>query len=192
MKTFLLLLFNIISINAFAQLETRVKWFPVAASSASDTIYYNPSQKLVWKDFKGRADNNSEAIAVTFSGFGYAMRFESKGSKTVLDITVYCFFNRKQSWSKTAMQSDYALLHEQHHFDITFIAASLFVRKLRETHFTADNYEELIDQLYTETYKEMNRMQDQYDTETRNGRTRWAQEDWNDKIEAQVKGLEVK
>ena len=124
MKTFFLLLFSIMGSTAFAQLETRVKWFPVAASSASDTIYYNPSQKLVWKDFKGRADNNSEAIAVTFSGFGYAMRFESKGSKTVLDITVYCFFNRKQSWSKTAMQSDYALLHEQHHFDITGLAGA--------------------------------------------------------------------
>ena len=172
-----------------AQFTVTINWYVGDANSVTDTIYYDMDQRLHWPDFKGRPDNNSIAAAVTESGFGYKMAMRSKDGATNLVITVYCYFNKRSSWVKKGMDTDYALTHEQHHFDITYINTYSFVQKLKAAKFTWSNYSGLVDSIYDECYASLRKMQDDYDGQTSNGRIRKIQADWNEKIDSMLARL---
>ena len=171
---------------AHAQLNVIIKWQDVRKMENRDTIYYQPSRKLSWSDFRGAPDKKSWAAAITASGFGYSLSMQSKGSKATIEINVTCFFTRNQSWVKPKMDNDYALLHEQHHFDVTYIAAMQFVQRLRSARFTLQNYESLLDKIHEESYADLERMQNEYDGQTRNGRSEDIQRQWNKRIDGQL------
>lgn len=174
---------------SFAQLTATIRWYNPGTDNPGDTIYYNENKKLVWKDFKGRPDNNRMAAAITESGFGYRMSMQYLNGRTNIVITVFCYFNKKKSWVKRDMDTDYALVHEQHHFDITYINTCLFIQKLNAARFTATNYASLVDSIHDECYNAMNTMQDEYDGQTSNGRIKKIQFDWNKKIDSMLGGL---
>jgi hypothetical protein len=175
---------------SFAQVNTIIRWETSPGANSRDTIFYNPSKKLAWKDFQGNPDRASRAAAITESGFGYrmAMQYNSNGKANIV-ITVVCFFNKTGSWVKKGMASDYALTHEQHHFDLTYIAACAFVEKLKATRFTVDNCASLVERINDECYRDLDRMQNDYDGETRNGQLPNIQFAWNRKIDLQLENL---
>ena len=100
-----------------------------------------------------------------------------------MDITVFCYFNKANSWVKKGENTNYALLHEQHHFDITYINTCLFIQKLREARFTSANYASLINQIHDECFAALEKMQNDYDGQTKNGRITKEQSAWNKKID---------
>lgn len=184
MKKSLFLFLFLVSVSfSFAQLNVTIDWYDGGSGISGDTIYYDQGRKLQWPDFKGRPDHNSIAAAITESGFGYKMAMRSKNGNTSLVITVYCYFNKRKSWVKREMDTDYALTHEQHHFDITYINTCSFIQKLRAAKFTFSNYNSLVDDIYDECYGSLRKMQDDYDGQTSNGRIKRAQSDWNARID---------
>jgi hypothetical protein len=183
-RHFLILIFFFACIQAHAQFTVNIKW--QKPGSRGDTIYYNPDNKLEWDDFKGTPTNNSIAAAITESGFGYRMSMNSVNGRTQVNIAVMCYFNKKGSWVRKGMDSDYALTHEQHHFDITYINACQFIEKLRAANFNISNYTSLVDKIHDECYEALGKMQDAYDGETMNGRLNRVQHVWNRKIDKQL------
>jgi hypothetical protein len=184
--SFILLLFCLASSG---QVTTTISWWTPPLTEVGDTIYYSPSQKLVWDDFKGKPESRNIAAAITSSGLGFSLEMRSRGGKTDLRIKVYCFFDRSKSWVKPGMNSDYALVHEQHHFDISFIVANQFSNKLKTMDFTLGNYNKLVDEIYEASNRELERLQNQYDGETKNGQLKNVQEEWNRKIETRLAAL---
>ena len=168
---------------AFAQTTVNVRWQPVDERTAGDSIFYSSARKLVWKDFKGRPDAASPAAAITESGFGYKLTMNSLNNRTSINITVFCYFNKRKSWVKAGMNTNYALLHEQHHFDITYINTVAFIQKLKEAHFSQHNYQLVVDRIHDECFNALEKMQNDYDGETSNGRIKPVQEFWNKKID---------
>lgn len=154
---------------------------------SSETIYYTSSNPLTWNDFKGKPDNNSVAAAITASGFGYKADFKSSGTKSQLNIGIYCYFNKKSSWVKPGKTTDYILAHEQHHFDISFLAAGVFLEKLKAAGITRQNYNAILPKLYNECVALMNKMQNEYDSQTKNGQLKDKQAQWNDYVSAKIK-----
>jgi len=179
----------LLSSSSFAQLTTTIQWQNPKTGNAGDTIYYAPNRKLDWADFKGKPDMYSPAAAITESGFGYRLSLQSSNGSANMVITVFCYFNKNKSWVKKGMNTSYALLHEQHHFDITYIYACLFIQKLRLTRFTINNYAALIDKIHDECFTELDKMQDEYDGQTKNGRVNRQQSFWNKKIDRQLDSL---
>lgn len=175
------------SLLAQAQFSTNVYWTEQTAMPTSDVIYYNPARPLSWKDFRGNPDAASKASAVTASGFGYKADYRNTGSKTNINISVYCYFNRNNSWVKPGRTTDYILNHEQQHFDISFIAASIFVEKLKAATITRSNYSVVLPNLYKECCTIMNKLQDEYDGQTKNGQIREEQERWNAYLKGKIK-----
>jgi len=171
------------TVTALPQLNTTVVWHRQVLPAAIDSIHYIPGVKLSWADFRGRPDQQSSAAAITASGFGYTMEMKSAGRRATLVITVYCYFQKNASWVKRGLKSDYALLHEQHHFDITYLITAGFINKLRNTIFTLGNYESLLEKINDEYYTELEKMQNAYDGETRNGLLKSEQSEWNAKID---------
>ena len=87
------------------------------------------------------------------------------------------------------MDSEYALLHEQHHYDITYINACLFIQKLKEAPFNRINFNQLVDKIHDDCFDALSKMQDAYDGETLNGRINQQQKSWNKKIDQQLAAL---
>src|ERR1017187_4012373 len=114
------------------------------ASVGSDTIYYDFNRNLKWSDFKGKPDENYFPGAVTASGFAFDSQMNFDGTNIYLNIGVYTFFTKNDSWEKPQINSDYHLLHEQHHFDITRIGSEKFINGLQKAHFTKENYTALL------------------------------------------------
>lgn len=183
----LLLLFPVIS--ARSQVLVNVLWRDFTNDPAKDTIYYDNQRRLAWPDFKGKPDNKSFAAAITESGFGYQLAMRSLNNRTVIDIVVYCYFNKNKSWVKKGSANEYALRHEQHHFDITYINTCLFIKKLKEAKFTRSNCGALSAKIHDECFAALEKMQDDYDGETSNGRRPLVQEEWNKKVDAQLASL---
>ncbi len=146
---------------------------------SSEIIYYNVQHSLLWKDFKGIPDETGRAVAITASGFGYKADIKNSGSKGQLNIGIYCYFNKKNSWVKQGKSSDYVLSHEQNHFNISFIAASIFLEKLKASSINSSNYNVLLPRFYKESCDIMNKMQDDYDGQTKNGQLKDVQAKWD-------------
>jgi NADPH-dependent 7-cyano-7-deazaguanine reductase QueF len=87
---------------------------------------------------------------------------------------------------------DYGLNYKQKHFEITKIIAERFYQKLHPDSLTVEDHNSEIHWKYIESFREMNRMQEQYDGETSHGLDRFSQNRWNQRIEAELKGLGVK
>jgi hypothetical protein len=154
-----------------------------------DTIYHDANKKLTWSDFKGIPDNNHFGGAVTASGFAYDAEMNMIDNEINLDIWVYTFFNKKFSWKKPSINSDYHLLHEQHHFDITRISAEKFCHQLAKANFTINNYKKLLPSIFDGIFDEHAAMQKDYDTQTQHSINTKEQLRWNDKIAAEIKKL---
>ena len=189
MKLLLIVFFSCVSTLTYSQVNVIIQWQADNTTAASDTIYYNTNRSLTWKDFKAPTDRNSIAGAITSSGFGYTMSMLSKGNHTSIIISVYCFFDKTRSWVKRDMKTAYALLHEQHHFDITYYNACQFVKQLKATIFTRSNYDALLEKINNEHYANLEKMQNDYDGQTKNGQLTDVQAYWNKKIDQLLASL---
>ncbi len=184
-----LLLISTICNSSFAQFNAVIQWEKNIQSPQSDTIYYNLNKKLTWADFKGKPSTSGPAAAITESGFGFKMSVSSFNRKTDLLITVFCYFNKEKSWVRPGMDDDYALEHEQHHFDITYINAVLFIQKLKKAQLNRGNFNVLVNKIHDECFTAMDKMQDDYDGQTSNGRIKAMQKTWNKKVNQQLASL---
>ena len=66
------------------------------------------------------------------------------------------------------------------------LVTNLFIKKLRDANYTRSNYNAVIDKIYRESCAELERMQNEYDGQTRNGRLKNMQTTWNEKIEKKL------
>lgn len=180
MKYFSLFFFYFFcSSMAHAQFTVNVYWTEQSGMNSKDLIYYSPGKNLEWKDFKGEPVTTGPVAALTSSGFGYKADMKNKGDKGQINIAVYSFFSKSKSWVKPGNTTPYILNHEQHHFDVSFIAAGIFIEKLKKMQITPENCNIILPALYRECCDMMNKMQNDYDGQTRNGLIADMQEKWN-------------
>ena len=179
MKLFSIIFVLLISGNLHAQVRTNVQWTEQTSLSPADVIYYKPASKLVWGDFKGKPVEAGITAAITMSGFGYSASMHASGQNGQLDIKVYCFFNKNKSWVKPDKKTAYILTHEQRHFDVSYIAAKIFIDKVQGASMNSSNYNTLLSRIYNECIEIMNDMQNDYDEQTNNGQHKQNQEKWN-------------
>lgn len=180
---FLTLLGLLFSMQSFSQkVVVSVRIDNKVASPQSDTIYYDLKRKLTWDDFEGKPDINHKGSAVTSSGFAYSWNGQNDGEILYLNISVYTFFTKSNSWKKSGVENVYHLRHEQRHFDITMLGTKRFVNKLKNTSFTIQNYQQLINQVFDRVYDENLALQFQYDRETKHSLNTQKQSEWNERI----------
>ena len=161
-----------------------------SAPASSDTIYHDVKKRLAWTDFKGVPDTKHFGGAVTASGYAFDADVKMDSKIIYLNVGVYVFFTKSLSWKKPTINSDYHLLHEQVHFDITRLGAENFIRELVSAKFTKENYNNVLDSVFDKSYSENVALQEQYDTETNHSINRQVQLKWNDKIEGEMKKLQ--
>ncbi len=165
---------------------------PVAQhdTAEADSIQWNPGRKLTWDDFKGNAMDGDPSDALTntsnqtqFQSFGVGKRFE-------IESEITCYFIKSRSWVKPARKVDYLLNHEQRHFDLAEVGAREFRKKIKQTHFTAENFRDVIKRITLEINEKYHSLQEQYDNETSHSRIEEKQLEWNNKIDGMLKESE--
>ena len=181
------------SLAAEAQkLNVEVNYISSDAATTKPLIFYNPTVKLTWNDFKGAPVAFSDAAAITNAGIGFKMVFQSEGNIATLKISVNCNFSIADSWVKDDRRTAYILNHEQHHFDIAYIHALQFIQNLKNASYTMKDYSKVIEKIYYQTHLELLTMQNAYDSETKNSQVASEQELWNKKIDGQLEALTKK
>lgn len=165
--------------KANAQITTTITWTEKIKLPAANVIYYNANRKLTWADFIGTPNLPDPTAALTSSGFGYNAGMRSKNGKGTINVEIYCYFNKPNSWVKKGKNTVYILNHEQRHFDATYIIAKTFITRVKQAALTTSNMNEVLAQIYKECNAELSKLQDDYDKQTRNGIDTAKQAAWN-------------
>lgn len=156
-----------------------------------DTVYYHPERPLIWGDFREKR-SYSKFSASVFPSFGYDQRMKVENGKIKVELAVKVYVVKSASWVGPGAPGNYNLRHEQKHFDLVKIIAERFKKKLLTEKLSPENYQGIINFEYLEFYREMNKIQQQYDEQTSHGTNVTMQEFWNRKIEEELKQLESK
>ncbi|MBF9254590.1 hypothetical protein I2I11_14895 [Pontibacter sp. 172403-2] len=157
-----------------------------------DTVFYAVSRPLVWDDFRASPNTTSHFAASVFPGFAYEGQAEVEDGIIKLDITMKVYVLRSSSWVKAAARNSYSLNHEQRHFDIVKLVAERFKQKMKPENLTLEDYNSIMQYQYIESFREMNHLQEQYDGETRHGIDEAAQQQWNNRIDKELRSFGIK
>jgi hypothetical protein len=158
----------------------------------NDTVFYNISRPLVWDDFRGSPSKPNNYAAAVFPGFAYEGHSKVVGGVVQLYIDMKVYVLKSSSWVKAGQDDAYSLNHEQRHFDIVKLVVERFKQKIQPDSLTVEDYDSMIQYKYLEAFKEMNHLQDQYDGETHHGTDTAAQEQWNQRIDKELRAFGVK
>lgn len=156
-----------------------------------DTVHYNPSRKLTWADFRAEPRRGSHYAAEVFTSFAYEGKSSVKDGVIQLNLTAKAYMLKTSSWGRPDARNAYALNHEQRHFDIVKIIVERFKRKIHPDSLTLEDYNSITQYQFIESFREMNRMQTQYDNETNHSLNQVVQERWNQKIDAELRSFGV-
>lgn len=154
-----------------------------------DTVHYNPARKLTWADFQAEPRRGSHYAAEVFTSFAYDGKSTVKDGIIMVNLTVKAYMLKNSSWGRADAKTPYALNHEQRHFDITRIIAERFKRRIQPDSLTLEDYNSIIQYQFLEAFRDMNRMQKQYDAETRHSLDQAAQTRWNEQIDAELRSF---
>lgn len=162
------------------------------APTGNDTVLYSPARKLTWADFRAVPRPTSRYAAEVFTSFAYEGKSTVKNGIIILSLTARAYMIKDQSWGRAESKNGYALNHEQRHFDITKIIVERFKRKIHPDSLTLADYNSIIQYQFIESFREMHRLQKQYDDETNHSLNQVAQERWNSWIDTELQSLGVK
>lgn len=157
--------------------------------SSIDTLHWREDYKLKWDDFKAAPDTNSIGGAGTVSGL---TTFSQYTSDTTIEIIIKAVFYKNKSWVKEGWQTDYALNHEQGHFNITEVFARKATIELKlhtNISFLTSGF---IKTLIEKSFEDMLKMSAQYDKETTYPIRPDKQKEWDKKIAKWLKETSAK
>lgn len=177
--------------NILLAKSVTVTFSDYSGKGESDTIYYDVKRPLTWNDFKAK-QTDARFDASVMPGFGYSENVKVSNGIIHVNFTIKTYLPKSASWADENRVGPYALNHEQRHFDIVKIITERYKRKMKDAHYTVEDYDGPVASGYFEFFRMMNQMQKQYDSETRHGSNQSSQNEWDAKIDAELKSYGVK
>lgn len=166
--------------------SVRLEVLDQAKPSHKDTVYYDVDRPLQWEDFRDKPERSSRFNASIFTSFSMQGKSMIEAGEIVQRLEIDVYMLPEQSWVRNP--SDYALNHEQRHFDVVRVVADRLIAKLKSLDLDPDWYEATINDAFFDAYREMNRLQEIYDKQTRHGMDTQAQAKWNGLLDEALKG----
>lgn len=170
------------------ELADRVilKVYDPVRPSSKDTVFYDPERPLTWEDFTDRPRPYSKNNATIFTSFSIEGNGNVASGSIEQEVHVKTYMLPRQSWVK--VKSPYALNHEQMHFDLVRVVADRMISKLRQLDLEPYLFHAKLNELYLDAYREMNKVQEAYDSQTRHGLDQNMQSKWNQIIKEALEG----
>ncbi|MBO9152891.1 hypothetical protein ACFOTA_11785 [Chitinophaga sp. GCM10012297] len=157
-----------------------------AENPASDTLFYH-QRHISPDDFKGRSSSSGRSEAVSYTSFAFDGSTRSYRDTLEIRLVLQVFWVKSASWARTMPPSRLTLEHEQLHFDITRLAAERFRQKVLSMPLTIDDHDSRIQYEYLESFREMNRLQEDFDNAVNQGRNLAAQRDWFRRVREELR-----
>lgn len=170
----------------------KVTFTDYTGSADQDTVFYSARRPLTWNDFRADVNRTSRFSATVFPSFAYEGDSKVINGIVHLNLKMQVYVLKSSSWVKEEAKDAYGLNHEQRHFDIVKLVAERFKQKIKPDDLSLADYNSNIQYHFIESYREMNQLQDQYDGETRHGINKAAQEQWNQRLEKELKEYGIK
>lgn len=148
----------------------------------TDLAHWDKKVKLAWTDYKAvcKPTDSLPAHSHILLDFQYQIKTDS------LHMTLRNILVRKKSWYQPALKSKELLNSEQGYFDI----AEINTRKMRRTLYTYPipygSANATVSSLYRTTIKDRNYEQKKYREETRYGKNKAKQAEWDAKIKKEL------
>ena len=152
----------------------------LSKAQGDEFIEWSPTQRLTWEDYLAKPASTSDAAAITSTALG----LEYHVRNNALSFRITCKFSKTRSWGK--YKTEYILMHEQGHFDITEIYARKLDNALREYNFNPKRFKTDLDEIYKDIMEEKEELQNQYDLETDYSRNKEKQTEWLKKIQKEL------
>jgi hypothetical protein len=151
--------------------------YEIDSPEKGDTIFWSPTRKMTWADFTGTMPKTTKYSAQIFNNFEYfaPLKIENGILSIALQMKVYML--KSASWTSSTSLSEYSLGHEQLHFDIAKLVVERFKQKAKQI-LTVDNYDSQLQLLFIDMYREMNRLQREYDEDSNHSINIVGQEKW--------------
>ncbi|MCH6200755.1 hypothetical protein MMU07_14310 [Aquiflexum sp. LQ15W] len=176
------------SVNRKLAKTVRLDILEKKKKSDQDTVFYDHDRLLTWDDFRERPNKLSGYNATIFTSLAMEGSPFMENGVLVFPIEVKVYMLPESSWVKTQGKSDYALNHEQRHFDVTRVVGNRLIERLKALQVTLENYEALVNDVFFDSYREMNKLQEIYDARTKHGLDKDAQSRWNSIIDQALNG----
>jgi hypothetical protein len=170
--------------NRLLARNVKLRFTDYSDKLEGDTIYYSAKRPLTWADFQARSRSLGIYQAMVIPGLGYTQEVQLRKGTLEVTLAIKVFLPKSAAWAAATGRDDYALNHEQRHFDVAKIIAEQFKQRLSATKLTPDNFEGIINMQYLDALRDMNTMQKAYDRETSHGMNKIAQVAWNTRIDA--------
>ncbi|MFT7435213.1 MAG: hypothetical protein ACI8UX_001006 [Psychromonas sp.] len=155
---------------------------PLETRNMRDTVHYL-SRKVSWTDFRGEPRYGSKYSAAIFPSIGLGSKLTIRNNKLTAILQPQVYMVQSQSWAKSGSKNNSGLEHEQIHFDITKVVMDRLLGRLKKLNANSmDDLSSMIQYEYLEAYKEMNRIQEAYDSESNHNLNERGQEEWVGKV----------
>jgi hypothetical protein len=155
---------------------------PFETVNKRDTVHYL-SRSVTWNDFRAEP-HESKFSAAIFPTIALGTQLTIKDNKLIAVLKPQVYMIPSQSWAKDFAKDVSGLKHEQIHFDITKVLMDRLLKKLKNIEAqTIDDLSSIIQYEYLEAYREMNRIQDVYDSETNHNLNDGKQAQWAKKVQ---------
>jgi hypothetical protein len=156
-----------------------------------DTIFWSPTRKMTWADFTGTMPRTTKYSAQIFNNFEYSAPLKIENGILYIALQMKVYMLKSASWTSSTSLSEYSLGHEQLHFDIAKLVVERFKQKAQQI-LTVDNYDSQLQMLFIDMYREMNRLQREYDDESNHSINIVGQEKWQQVISEELRQNGVK
>ncbi len=165
-------------------------YHPTEASN--DTVFYSPNRPLTWADFQAPIPTTTRYAAQVFPTIAYEGGGRIANGELIISLKIKTYNPKSSSWAMASARDAYTLNHEQRHFDLARIAAEGFKQRIRPDSLTIEDYNSQIQYQFIESFRDMGRLQEQYDDETNHGINRDIQERWNQHIDRDLRRIGIK
>ena len=156
-----------------------------------DTVFWSPTRKMTWADFGGTMPKASKYSAQIFNNFEYSASLKLTDGVLTINLQMKVYMLKSASWTSSSSLTDYSIAHEQLHFDIAKLTVERFKRKAKQI-LTIDNYDSELQLLFIEMYREMNRLQKEYDDESNHSINVGEQLKWQTQILEELRSYGVR
>ncbi|WP_375239004.1 DUF922 domain-containing protein [Aurantibacter sp.] len=153
-------------------------------------LVWQKERALVWGDFQAKPIKNSPAAAVTASGLTFSYSLSKQKNQIIgFETMVISHFYPEHSWCKKDEITDHILSHEQFHFNITELHARLLRKEFSTLKVNPKIAKEITD-LHKKVNKDLDAMQNAYDSQTDYSRNHDQQLKWEEKIRMHINLLD--
>jgi len=150
-------------------------------------------EQISWRThFLASPDEHSPFYALTATRWQYSYNASIRGNDLHINFKFIAGVDPSQSWVKLnrlkgAESKQKLLNHEQGHVNINFLLLKDGEQKVRFRNYTVKNYKKLIQENANKVSAYYQKMQKQYDEETKHGADDVQQKRWDGLIEEQLK-----